>query len=58
MPAKHEMEILGFLLICWKDALGNLNPNYAFLKLTKDRKVLFDEDRKGICVREGMGFLT
>ena len=58
VPAKHEMEILGFLLISWKDALGNLNPNYAFLKLTKDRKVLFDEDRKGICVREGMGFLT
>jgi len=58
VPAKHEMDILGFLLISWKDALGNLNPNYAFLKLTKDRKVLFDEDRKGICVREGMGFLT
>jgi len=58
VPAKHEMDIIGFLLICWKDALGNLNPNYAFLKLTKDRKVLFDEDRKGICVREGMGFLT
>jgi len=58
VPAKYEMEILGFLLIDWKDALGNLNPNYAFLKLTKDRKVLFDDDRLGICVREGMGFLT
>jgi len=58
VPANYEMEILGFLLINWKDSLGNLNPNYAFLKLTKDRKVLFDDDRKGICVREGMGFLT
>lgn len=58
VPANYEMEIHGFLLIDWKDALGNLNPNYAFLKLTKDRKVLFDDDRQGICVREGMGFLT
>lgn len=58
VPAKYEMDIIGFLLISWKDAQGNLNPNYAFLKLTKDRKVLFDDDRQGICVREGMGFLT
>lgn len=58
VPANYEMEILGFLLITWKDAQGNLNPNYAFLKLTKDRKILFDDDRQGICVREGMGFLT
>ena len=58
VSAKHEMELYGFLLIDWKDAPGNLNPNYAFLKLTKDRKVLFDDDRQGICVREGMGFLT
>jgi len=58
VPANYEMEILGFLLIDWKDALGNLNPNYAFLKLTKDRKILFDDDRQGICIREGMGFLT
>lgn len=58
VAAKHEVEILGFLLIDWKDALGNLNPNYAFLKLIKDREILFDEDRQGICVREGMGFLT
>ncbi len=54
----YAMEILGFLLITWKDALGNLNPNYAYLKLIKDRNVLFDDDRAGICVREGMGFLT
>jgi hypothetical protein len=58
VPANYEMEILGFLLITWKDAAGNANPNYAFLKLTKDRKILFDDDRQGICVREGMGFLT
>lgn len=58
VPANYSMEILGFLLIDWKDALGNLNPNYAYLKLIKDRNVLWDDDRLGICVREGMGFLT
>jgi len=58
VPANYEMEILGIMLLAWKDAHGNLNPEYAFLKLTKDRKVLFDDDRQGICVREGMGFLT
>jgi hypothetical protein len=58
VPANYEMEILGFLLMVWKDAQGNANPNYAYLKLIKDRNVLFDTDRNGICVREGMGFLT
>ena len=58
VPPNYAMEILGFLLITWKDALGNLNPNYAYLKLIKDRNVLFDDDRAGICVREGMGFLS
>lgn len=58
VPANHEIDILGVLLINWKDSLGNLNPNYAYLKLIKDRKVLFDEDRNGICIREGMGYLT
>jgi len=58
VPANYSMEILGFLLMSWKDSQGNLNPNYAYLKLIKDRNVLFDDDRNGICVREGMGFLT
>ena len=58
VPANYSMEILGFLLIDWKDALGNLNPNYAYLKLIKDRNVLWDDDRNGLCIREGMGFLT
>jgi len=58
VPANYTMEILGFLLMSWKDSQGNLNPNYAYLKLIKDRNVLFDDDRNGICVREGMGFLT
>lgn len=58
VPANHEIDILGFLVMNWKDAEGNANPNYAYLKLVKDRKTLFDEDRNGICIREGMGQLT
>lgn len=58
VPPKYEIDIIGFLLMTWKDALGNLNPNYAFLKLIQDRRVLFDDDKNGICVREGMGYLT
>lgn len=58
VPAKHTMEIFGFLLRTWIDFLDVANPNYGFLKLTKDRKVLFDDDRKGMYTREGMGFLT
>lgn len=58
VPANYTMEILGFLLMVWQDATGTANPNYAYLKLIKDRNVLFDDDRAGICVREGMGFLS
>ncbi len=58
VPAKTEIDILGILLMTWKDAAGNANPNYSFLKLLKERKVLFDEDRSGIFVREGLGMLT
>lgn len=58
VPAKQAVDIYGFALIAWKDSQGNLNPNYAYLKLVKDRITLFDDDRNGICVREGMGFLT
>lgn len=58
VPARTEIEILGILLMNWKDSQGNINPNYKYLKLTKERKVLFDEDRNGLYVREGMGVLT
>lgn len=58
VPANTEIDILGILLMTWKDSQGNVNPNYAYLKLIKERKVLFDEDRNGIYVREGMGRLT
>jgi len=58
VPSRHEIDIHGILLMNWKDSQGNLNPNYSYLKLIKDREVLFDEDHNGIYVREGMGSLT
>jgi len=50
VPAKYEIEILG---ICGSTFApkANENANYSytqFLKLIKDREILFDEDRNGI----------
>lgn len=58
VPPKMKIDIFGFLMMSWKDSAGTLSPNYAYLKMMKDREVLFDEDRNGIYVREGMGLLT
>jgi len=49
-PSKYEIDLLG---ICGSPFASRLNDNtnYSFtqyLKLLKDREVLFDEDRKGI----------
>jgi hypothetical protein len=56
VPAKQTVQIVAFLIMTWKNAFGVVNPNYAYLKLIKDRNTLFDEDKAGICIREGMGF--
>lgn len=50
VPAKYQVELLG---ICGSPFApnGNRNDNYnytQFIKLIKDREVLFDEDRQGI----------
>jgi len=50
VPAKHEIEILG---ICASPIAPQENDNTdyiytQFLKMVKDREVLFDEDRQGI----------
>lgn len=50
VPAKHQVQLLG---ICGSPFAPkeNENANYSytqFLKLIKDREVLFDEDRNGI----------
>lgn len=58
VPPKKRIQIFGFLFMDWKDSAGTTNPEYSYLRLMKDREVLFDEDRNGIWVREGMGQLT
>lgn len=56
VPAKSQVAIYGLLVMSWKTAQGVANPNYTYLKFVKDRITLFDEDRLGIYIREGMGF--
>ena len=49
-PAKYEIDILGIAGSPFASRLND-NTNYSytrFLKLIKDREVLFDEDREGI----------
>ncbi|MBA7495666.1 hypothetical protein ES702_06255 [subsurface metagenome] len=58
VPARTEIDILGILLMAWKTAAPTDHPEYLYLKLLKDRKVLFDPDRNGICVTEGLGMLN
>lgn len=58
VPARTEIDILGILLMAWKTATPADHPNYLYLKLLKERKVLFDEDRNGLIVTEGLGMLT
>lgn len=60
VPAKHEIEILG---ICGSPFAPSENDdtNYIytqFLKLVKDREVLFDEDRQGIIFDNRQNDLT
>ena len=57
VPAKHEIEILG---ICGSPVAPkeNTSAHYIFpqfLKLIKDREVLFDEDRQGILFENRQG---
>jgi len=58
VPANNEIDIHGILLKTWGGAVDNTAETMRFLKLIKDRNVLFDEDRKGIYVTQGMGPLT
>jgi len=60
VPAKHQVEILG---ICGSAfaASENDDTNYIFtkfLKMVKDRQVLFDEDRQGILFENRQNDLT
>jgi len=58
VPAGHEIDIHGILLKTWGGYVDNTAETMRFLKLIRDRKVLFNEDRRGLYVTQGMGPLT
>jgi hypothetical protein len=58
VPAGHEIDIHGVLLKTWGGYVDGTANTMRFLKLIRDRKVLFNEDRRGIYVTQGMGPLT
>lgn len=58
VPAGHEIDIHGVLLKTWGGYVDDTADTMRFLKLIRDRKVLFNEDRRGIYVTQGMGPLT
>jgi len=58
VPAGHEIDIHGILLKTWGGYVDDTADTMRFLKLIRDRKVLFNEDRRGIYVTQGMGPLT
>ena len=58
VPAGHEIDIHGLLLKTWGGNVDNTANTMRYLKMIRDRKVLFNEDRRGIYVTQGMGPLT
>lgn len=58
VPAGQEVDIHGILLQTWGGAVDNTAETMRFLKLIHEREVLFNEDRRGIYVTQGMGPLT
>ena len=58
VPAGQEVDIHGILLKTWGGYVDGTADTMRYLKLIRDRKVLFNEDRRGIYVTQGMGPLT
>jgi hypothetical protein len=58
VPANHEIDIVGILLRDWGGYVDDTANNMRYLKLTKDRKVLFNDDRRGIYSCQGMSYFT
>jgi len=53
VPPKHEIDILGLLIGTYRKT-EQFNQYIRWLRLIRDREVLFDEDRKGMYVAGGM----
>lgn len=58
VPAQYEIDLLGILLKDWGGYVDNTANQMRFLRLTKDRKVLWNEDRRGIYSTQGMSYFT
>jgi len=54
----HEIDIHGILIATWRGLVDNTSAQMRYLKLIKDRNVLFNEDRRGIWLPQGSGHLT
>lgn len=53
VPPKHNIELIALLVGSHRKGVY-FGDNIRYLRLTKDRKVFFDEDRNGIYVTHGM----
>jgi len=58
VPAGHEIDICGILLKDWGGYVDDSAAEMRYLRLTKDRKVLFNDDRLGIYSTQGMSYFT
>jgi hypothetical protein len=58
VPAGYEIDILGILLKDWGGNVDDTANTMRYLRLTKDRRVLWNEDRRGIYCTQGMSYFT
>jgi hypothetical protein len=58
VPAGYEIDLLGILLKDWGGDVDDTANTMRYLRLTKDRKVLWNEDRRGIYCTQGMSYFT
>ncbi|MBA7491627.1 hypothetical protein ES702_02175 [subsurface metagenome] len=58
VPPGHEIDIHGVLIATWRGLVDDSSASMRYLKLVHDRKVLFNEDRRGIWLPQGSGHLT
>lgn len=58
VPAGHEIDVMGILLKDWGGYVDDTANGMRYLRLTKDRKVLWNDDRRGIYSTQGMSYFT
>lgn len=58
VPAAYEVDILGILLKDWGGDVDDTANTMRYLRLTKDRRVLWSDDRRGIYCTQGMSYFT